>query len=113
MIGLSGTLIGGIQFGVLEGKAITEVDFSPAVIGLLAGFVASMAIFYSLVPVLIKYVPASPRSWDLLASCHVFGFHLQRSFPSSAGITFFCGAHGGHFKGLVEDERRLVCTSQI
>lgn len=57
MIGLSGTLIGGIQFGVLEGKAVTEVDFSAADIGLIVGFVASMAIFYSLVPVLIKYVP--------------------------------------------------------
>jgi solute carrier family 35 protein F1/2 len=62
MIGWSGTVVGTIQFVILEGKAVADTDFDWPAVGLFAGFTASMVIFYSLVPILIKCV-AQRRAW--------------------------------------------------
>lgn len=55
MIGISGTIVGSIQFAILESSAVADTTFDWPMVGLFAGFTASMIIFYSLVPVLIKY----------------------------------------------------------
>jgi solute carrier family 35 protein F1/2 len=60
MIGWSGTVVGTIQFVILEGKAVADTDFDWPAVGLFAGFTASMVIFYSLVPILIKCVAQRP-----------------------------------------------------
>ncbi|XP_064628299.1 solute carrier family 35 member F2-like isoform X2 [Lineus longissimus] len=82
MIGIFGSLISGLQVGLLERDAVSEVDFtSYKIVLLLLGFVACLFFYYTFLPVVIKATSAATVNLNILSADFyslLFGIFLFR-----------------------------------
>eukprot|EP01134_Creolimax_fragrantissima_P002268 CFRG2268T1 len=69
MISIFGSIIACIQFFIVEGPSkVQEVEWTGQVYGYFAGFIASMILFYSCVPLLIRRSSATVLNLSLLTA---------------------------------------------
>ncbi|XP_030633601.1 solute carrier family 35 member F2 [Chanos chanos] len=85
MVGLFGTLISGIQLGILEHSALRQMKWSWEIALLLSGYVVCMYALYSFMPVVVKLTSATAVNLSLLTAdlfslfCGLFLFQYSFS----------------------------------
>ncbi|KAI7800443.1 putative solute carrier family 35 member F2-like [Triplophysa rosa] len=85
MIGLFGTVISGIQLGIIEHSEVSKIQWKWEIALLLAGYALCMYGFYSMMPIVVKMTSATAVNLSLLTGdlfslfCGLFLFHYSFS----------------------------------
>lgn len=84
-MGLFGTIISGIQFAVLESRAVADIPWNLHIFLLFAGYALCMYALYSFMPVVVKMTSATAVNLSLLTAdlfslfCGIFLFNYSFS----------------------------------
>ncbi|KAL4608475.1 solute carrier family 35 member F2-like isoform X1 [Arapaima gigas] len=85
MMGLFGTIISGVQLGVLEYSAVTQIPWNWEIVLLFGAYTACMFLLYSCMPVVVRLTSATAVNLSLLTAdlfslfCGLFLFHYTFS----------------------------------
>ncbi|KAA0702024.1 Solute carrier family 35 member F2 [Triplophysa tibetana] len=85
MIGLFGTVISGIQLGIIEHSELSKIQWKWEIALLLTGYALCMYGFYSMMPIVVKMTSATAVNLSLLTGdlfslfCGLFLFHYSFS----------------------------------
>ncbi|KAJ3677952.1 hypothetical protein LUZ60_001755 [Juncus effusus] len=86
MLGVCGVFVSAIQISIFERKNLQEVNWSPTMIFLFAGFAVSAFLFYTIMPYVLKMSGSTLYNLSLLTSdmwavlIRIFFYHQQVSW---------------------------------
>ena len=88
-LGIFGVCINGVQAGIFDRDAFETATWNPKVGGYLTGYTLAMALFYSLVPLILRMGSAAffdislltANFWGVIIGIHVFGYAIHFMYP--------------------------------